>query len=90
MKISIDPAEVEFIDRPSMDCMMTWASYRGHKFEFCSLGYSSDLFPEAMALQEVALRSAQELAAEQLKLDIDAMSAHQRLAFLAATQGERA
>ncbi|WP_370311255.1 hypothetical protein [Sagittula sp.] len=81
MNIEIDPAEVEILDRPGMNEIHAWASYRGHEFEFCSLGHLNTLFYASARLRNVMDRQALSLAVEQLKQDIAAMSAHQRLEF---------
>lgn len=86
MNIEIDPAQVEILDKVGMSEIHAWARYRGHEFPFCSMGYSATLLGIPFASREVLKQYARFLAAQQLKVDIAAMSAHQRLAFFAETQ----
>lgn len=86
MKIEINPAEVEILDRPGMNEIHAWAMWRGHEFQFCSMGWSRGAFQEFSALKDRMRQMAAIVAAEQLKQDIAAMSNHARLQFLAATR----
>lgn len=89
MTIEIDPAEVEILDRPGMNEIHAWARYRGHEFEFCSMGHLDALFYASSRLRDMMKREALGLAVEQLKQDIAAMSAHQRFDFYAKTRANQ-